>query len=259
MRVSVFQMQSVHEKSDINLDKVQNAMMRASQNGSQLLVLPEFWATGYDLKNARSYATSVTEGVFASISTLAKKYDMAVVGSSPALRDERVYNTAVYHDRNGALLGRYDKIHLFTLMDENKYLAPGSDISVFDTEWGRVGLMICYDLRFPELMRRIALEGAQVVLIPAVWPKPRLEDWRLLLRARAVENQVFVVGCNRSREPGGKDFGYSAVVDPSGQIIAEAGLEEILMTADLDLNRVNEVRDRLPFFHDRREGFYGQF
>ena len=259
MRVSVFQMQSVYGQPEFNLEKVRKTMMRASRIGSQILVLPEFWATGYDLKNARSYATTITEGVFASISAMAKKNGIAVVGSGPSLRDGRVYNTAVYYGRNGDILGLYDKIHLFTLMNEDKYIAPGSDISVFDTEWGRVGLIICYDLRFPELMRRIVLEGAQVVFVPAVWPKPRLEDWRLLLRARAVENQVFVVGCNRSREPNGKDFGYSAAVDPAGQILMEAGLEEILMTIDLDLNRVKEVRNRLPFFSGRREGFYGQF
>ena len=259
MRVSIFQMESVRGQSDVNIAKVEAAMKILKSCGSDVLVLPEFWATGYDLQNAGHYATDITEGIFASVSQMAKEYGIAIVGSNPSQKDGKIYNTAVFFGQSGEILARYDKIHLFTLMEEEKILDSGSDIAVFDTEWGRIGLMICYDLRFPELMRRLVLEGVEVIFIPSYWPEPRLEAWRALLKARAMENQVFVVGCNRSRESGVMDFGYSGVIDPMGKVVAEAGIDEILMTVDIDVNRVREVRERFSFLTDRRDGFYGQF
>lgn len=259
MRVSLYQMGSRKGEPETNLEKAEHAAEGAKRRGSHLLVLPELWATGYDLQNVEGYATDVSEGVFAAMSGLARDHDMAVLGSSPSVRDGDVFNTAVLFGSGGEVLGRYDKIHLFSLMAEDRYLTPGSEVAVFETAWGRVGLILCFDLRFPELVRRIVLEGAQIVFVPAYWPEPRLDAWRTLLRARAIENQVFVVGCNRCGEPGGTRFGYSAVIGPGGDVLVEAGTEEILMTVDIDVGRVEEVRRDYPFFSSRKIGFYGQF
>lgn len=259
MRISIFQMKSIRGQPDVNVGKVHTALTKSKSCGSEILVLPEFWATGYDLQKVGRYATEITEGIFFSVSKMAKEYGIAIVGSNPSLQKGKVYNTSVFFGKTGEILARYDKIHLFTLMEEEKNLASGSEIAVFDTKWGRIGLMICYDIRFPELMRRLVLEGAEIVFIPAYWPAPRLEAWRTLLKARAMENQIFVVGCNRSRSSEGIDFGYSAVIDPMGKVMVEAGIDEILMTVDVDVNHVREVREQFPFLSDRRDGLYGQF
>jgi predicted amidohydrolase len=129
---------------------------------------------------------------------------------------------------------------------------------VFDWPWGRVALAICYDLRFPELWRRFALSGAQLVLIPAEWPVRRIEHWRLFLRARAVENQIFVAGCNRAGAGADGEYGgCSAVADPWGQVVTEGGPQPGLLFATLDLHEVDRVRNLFPFLADRRPEVYG--
>jgi predicted amidohydrolase len=143
-------------------------------------------------------------------------------------------------------------------MGETEFMAPGNTLPTFHLPWGRVALAICYDLRFPELWRTYAYAGAQVVLIPAEWPSRRVEHWRLLLRARAVENQMLVVGCNRAgRDADGEFGGYSAAVDPWGRVLVEGGGEPGLFVATLDLDEVARARKQFPFLEDRRPGVYG--
>jgi predicted amidohydrolase len=153
-------------------------------------------------------------------------------------------------------MGSYEKIHLFSVMEENRVLEPGSSIVSFDTPWGRMGLAICFDLRFPELFRALMLDGVHTVILPAFWPAPRLDHWRLLIRARALENQFNLIACNCAGEKGGLELGYSAVIGPDGQPLAEAGLREILLEADLDLKRVAKVRKKFPVLTERRETLY---
>ena len=139
-------------------------------------------------------------------------------------------------------------------------MTPGDALPVFDLPWGRTALAICYDLRFPEMWRHYMQAGAQLILIPAEWPIPRVEHWRLLLRARAVENQLFVVGCNRAG--GGSDSqhpfgGHSAAVDPWGKVLVEGELEPGLFLATLDLEEVARCRRLFPWLDDRRPDLYG--
>jgi len=128
----------------------------------------------------------------------------------------------------------------------------------FDLPWGRTAIAICYDLRFPEIFRHFALDGAELVLLPAQWPLPRLEHWRILLRARAIENQFWMVAGNRSgRDPGGVTFaGHSAVINPWGEIVVEGGEERALLLADLDLEEVKRTRRSFPVLRDRRQDLY---
>jgi len=139
-------------------------------------------------------------------------------------------------------------------------MTAGRALPVFELPWGRVALAVCYDLRFPELWRSYADGGAILVLIPAAWPSRRIEHWRLLLRARAVENQFFVAGCNRAG--GGADAGqdpfggYSALSDPWGHVLAEGGPEPELLFAGLDLDEVARARRLVPFLEDRRPEVY---
>lgn len=239
-----------------NLAKVEGMIAEASQRGSQIVLLPELWSTGYDLERAEEHART-TERLLARLADLAKERSLFIIGTLIAAEKGHLYNRATILSPKGALVGEYNKIHLFRLMEEEKYFTPGTDTPVFDFPWGKSALAICYDLRFPELFRKYALEGARVVFLPAEWPYPRLEAWRVLLRARAIENQFFMVGCNRVGESRGEVFfGYSSIHDPWGEPVVEGGEEERLLTAEIDLDEVDEARGKIPIFEDRREELY---
>jgi predicted amidohydrolase len=142
-------------------------------------------------------------------------------------------------------------------MDEDKYLTAGDEGAIVGLPWGAAGLAVCYDLRFPELFRKYALEGANMVLLPAEWPAPRLAHWRTLLRARAIENQMFVIACNSVGVTEKVQFpGHSAIIDPWGNTIIEGAEDESLLTAEIDLEEVDKFRNKIPVFDDRRPDVY---
>ncbi|MCA9926139.1 MAG: carbon-nitrogen family hydrolase, partial [Anaerolineales bacterium] len=201
----------------------------------------------------------VGQGIFQQVAALAQQSGVHLVGSNLSLMDGGGFgNTAVFYNNRGESLGSYSKIHLFRLMDEDQFLAPGSGSTLVETPWGKVGLAICYDLRFPELFRLYALAGAKMVIIPAEWPYPRLMHWQTLLRARAIENQMFIVACNRVGRSKETDFfGHSCVIDPWGEVLVEGGEESGVETAVIDTDLVDEVRARIPVFADRRPEVYG--
>ena len=166
-------------------------------------------------------------------------------------------NTCTWHNTTGEHVATYSKLHLFRLMAEEKFLTAGEGPTIVETPWGKMGLAICYDLRFPELFRWYALNGVSAVIIPAEWPHPRLMHWRTLLRARAIENQMFIIACNRVGSKGNdRFFGHSAIVDPWGETIIEGGESEMLLTATVDLASVEAVRKKIPVFADRRPDVY---
>lgn len=242
----------------INFETVKWMTAVAAQRGSDLVVFPELWSTGYDLENGAKYATTTNAGIFAEVAELARQHQIAMVGSCLAdLGAGRIGNTAVYFNKSGHSLGVYSKLHLFRLMSEEQYLSPGDGRTLVETEWGRMGLAICYDLRFPELFRAYALAGAQAVFLPSEWPHPRLAHWQMLLRARAIENQMFVIACNRvGHSKSTAFFGHSCIIDPWGETVIEGGEEEGVLTAVIDLDKVAEVRAKIPVFQDRRPELY---
>lgn len=259
MRVSLGQMDVLLGEPEKNLATVRAMTAEAARRGSDLVVFPELWSTGYDLANANRWATPTDAGIFAEVAALAKTHRIQIAGSCLSLLgDERYGNTAVYHDAEGRSVGEYSKIHLFRLMDEDQYLTGGERLTLLETAFGKMALAICYDLRFPEIFRSYALAGASALILPSEWPHPRLTHWRTLIRARAIENQMFVLACNRVGTTGDTTFcGHSAIVDPWGETLIEGGEQEVLLTADLDLDRVAAVRQKIPIFADRRPELYG--
>jgi predicted amidohydrolase len=223
-------------------------------------MLPELWLTGYDLAMASDYAASLDEGSFALMADLAQTHRMYVVGTALEANPLGLpFNTAALYGPRANRIGAYHKTHLFPPMGEVEHMAPGQALPTFDLPWGRTALAICYDLRFPELWRRYTDAEAQLILIPAEWPVRRVKHWQLLLRARAVENQLFVVGCNRAgRDMDGEFGGHSAAIDPWGRVLVEGGLAPGLFLATLDLEEVARSRHRLPFLDDRRPELYGE-
>jgi omega-amidase len=262
MRVSLIQMDIAIGEPEINraraLEWMENAVNAESK--PDVIVLPEMWNTGYALERIGELADRCGEPTKGLISEFARKHRVNVVAGSVADMAEAnrgVANTIYVFDREGRIVSDYSKLHLFRLMEEEKYLAAGERAGDFELDGALAGMMICYDIRFPELSRKLALGGAKVLFVPAEWPNPRLHHWRTLLMARAIENQMYVVACNRVGVSRGTEFfGHSMVISPWGEVLAEGGEAEEVVTADLDLAEVDRVRKTIPVFEDRRPELY---
>ena len=240
---------------DANLACVREALRRVAAQGANLAVLPEMWSSGFDYRNLNQLALR-TEGIVEELLALSRELKLVIVGSMPEPNGDKVFNTVHVVD-SGRLAGVYRKIHLFTLLGEDRAFSGGDSWLLAETSIGKVGVIICYDLRFPELSRRLAVEGAQVICVPAQWPKPRQEHWRTLLRARAIENQLFVVACNACGTIGKLDFfGMSMIIDPKGDLLAEGSESEGEIIASLDMQGMNDWRAQIPCFNDRKPGSY---
>ncbi|MCW7752920.1 carbon-nitrogen family hydrolase [Desulfobotulus sp. H1] len=223
-----------------------------------LAVLPEMWACGFDYKNLAAHALA-TEEILADLSAVARRRNLVIVGSLPVLEGSRVYNVAHVVDADGRVAGSYKKIHLFTAGGEGKGFAAGDRADVCETSLGPLGVMICYDLRFPELARTLMGKGARILAVPAQWPTARRTHWRTLVRARAIENQLFVVGANRCGEDGELRYpGGSLIVSPTDQILADPGEKAGVFTAELDFSLMNDYRNTIPCLKERRPEVYAR-
>ncbi len=264
LQISLAQMDISLGMPEANIQVASAMIQQAAAVGSQLVVLPELFSTGYDLKNWPKHASPRSEGDFERMAELARQHRIAVGGSLLEADHGRAYNTFVLYGADGKLAGWYRKMHLFQLMDEHHWLAAGdgpviSRLHILGhSEPVLIGMAICYDLRFPELFRRYAMDGAQLILLPAEWPAARREHWQILVQARAVENQIFFAAVNRTGASKGEVFGGgSQVIGPWGDLLAAAGDEQQLLTTTLDLNSVTEIRRKIPVLADRRPGLYG--
>jgi predicted amidohydrolase len=256
--ISLAQMDIQFGDPAANFATVTRMTEEARRRGSDTVIFPELWSTAYDLTHASRYASSLTSDLFADLSALARRTGIYLLGSTLSLLGENQFgNTLTVFAPDGTLLADYSKIHLFRLMDEHQYLTAGDKPVLVDLPFGRAGLAICYDLRFPELFRGYALAGAEMIFLPAEWPHPRLSHWQTLIRARAIENQMFVFACNRvGRDARNEFFGHSMAVDPWGEILAEGGESEELITLTADLSKVQEARRKIPILQDRRPEVY---
>ena len=258
LSVSLAQMNIVLGEVKRNTSQMEKWTIEAARRGSHLVVFPELWPTGYALERGKELASVLNSDLFAHVSTVATQAKISIVGSMLEKRgQENISNSAAFFAPNGRMLGVYRKIHLFRLMQEDKYLQGGSSPLVLDLPWGKTALAICYDLRFPELFRRYALEGARVVVIPAEWPLERIDHWRALMVARAIENQCYMVAVNAAGQTGDTVFGgHSMIVDPWGKVVVEAGESPALLTVEIEMDLVGEVRRRIPVFEDRNPNTY---
>ena len=257
LSISLAQMNIALGDVNKNFRRMQEWSAEAARRGSHLVVFPELWSTGYALEEAKELASTLNTAMFTQVIEVAQQEKIGIVGSILEKRGVEVANSAAFFAPNGRLMGVYRKIHLFGLFDEDKWLSPGNASLSMDLPWGETALAICYDLRFPELFRHYAVNGAKMIIIPAEWPLARLEHWRALLVARAIENQCYIVATNAAGENGDTVFaGHSMIVDPWGKIVIEAGEDPLLLTAEIDLDLVDDVRQRIPVFDDRRPDLY---
>ncbi len=261
LTISLAQIDVQIGKPEHNLNLVCDWTAEAARRGSDLVVFPELWDTGYALDRADELGTAIHTGRFAKLMQLAQDHQIHIVGSMLEIASSGAFNTAAWFGPGGQVLGIYRKLHLFRLMQEERYLSPGDAPLCLGLPWGKTGVAICYDLRFPELFRRYALSGAMMTIIPAQWPHPRMSHWQILLRARAIENQMIIVACNRVGEEKGlkgkvKFGGRSVILDAWGEPIVEGGESETLLTATVDLATVSSARRKIPVFDDRRPEIY---
>jgi predicted amidohydrolase len=239
-----------------NLATVLAGLGRIREQNVRLAVLPEMWSSGFDYRNLEVLALQ-TPRVVQELGAFSANHGMVIVGSLPERTDDGLYNTSYVID-NGSLKGRYRKLHLFSPMREDRFLLAGQDTLVVDTAAGRIGVAICYDLRFPELFRRLTLDGADLICLSAQWPKPRLDHWCTLLKARAIENQVYMVAANCCGVQGKLDFfGNSMIVSPRGEVLAEGGEAPCEIFAEIDGEAQRAYREAIPAWNDRRADVYG--
>jgi len=251
-KISLVQMQIRSGQVEANLQHALEIIQAGLAAGSHLVLLPELWSSGYDLENARVHAQA-TPRIWRELDRLAAEHGCAIGGSLLAEKDGAIYNSFRWHSPAVGSSDAYQKIHLFRLMAEDRWLTGGDHLQSVETAWGKTGLAVCYDLRFPELFRRYALSGACAVALSAEWPLRRVLHWSTLLRARAIENQMFVFAANAVGLSGAETFGgSSAVITPWGETLVEGGQqEEELLTAEIDPAAVEQARAFLPILRDR--------
>lgn len=254
MKLALLQL-AVQEKNKAGNVAHALELVRAAAPEHDLLVLPEVWTTGYSLGHLAEEAETEDSPLLAELAGIAAAEHCAIVaGSVPMRREQQIYNTSVAIDSTGRMVNFYDKVHLFGLFNEADFFAPGNNFRAYELDGLCCGSTICYDLRFPELFRHLALQGAQLIFCPAEWPEARGDIWRLLAQARAAENHTFVVAVNCAGSfKGAPFFGHSMVIAPTGKILAEAGQEEEVISCEIDLAEIDRVRSRLNALADVRK------
>ncbi len=268
MRIALIQLSYGDDESLADRVRRVTELVRA-QRGHDLVVLPELWsAGGFSYWEWEERAQDVGGLVSGALADAAREAEVVLHAGSlverPASGEtgpegKSMWNTSVVFDATGTRVATYRKIHRFGFAGgEPKYLEAGEDLRLLDLPDGagglvHAGLSTCYDLRFPELYRAQVDQGATMFVVPAAWPMARVEHWRLFLRARAVENQCFVIGCNtagtHAKTPMG---GYSAVIAPTGDVLAEAGEDQQVVSVEVDPGDAREYRSAFPVLEDRR-------
>ena len=276
MKTAILQTKVFAEKEK-NIRQLEEILASGKTEGADLVTLPEMFACPYETGNFPLYAEAEGGPSWQALSALAKKYGIYLsAGSMPELvragnsassdGKDRVYNTAYVFGRDGRQIGKHRKAHLFDInveggqsFKESDTLSPGEWIGCFDTEFGKIGLCICYDFRFPETARLMALDGAKVILVPAAFNMTTgPAHWELMFRQRAVESQCYVIGTAPARDPDSSyiSWGHSIAVDPWGTILTQMDEKEGIRIVELDLDYADKVRRELPLLAHRRTDLY---
>lgn len=260
LTVSLAQIEVETADPQANLKKTSHYCKEAKEQGANLIVFPEMWTVGFNWNYNRDHASDHA-ATLESVKTIASEHGIWIHGSLPAVvANGQIANRSVLISPDGQLVSHYDKTHLFSFVGEEKHMASGMATTLIKSPFAACGLAICYDLRFPELFRKYAVGGAEIIFLPSAFPEPRLAHWRTLVRARAIENQLFMIACNQvgtvMLEKEVTFFGSSCIIDPWGETIIEGGSDEQLLTAEIDLAKVDEIRNLMHVLDDRRPELY---
>lgn len=257
MKVALVQMKVVEKNKTANIAHGLQ-MLRSIDRKVDVAILPEMWTTGYSIGKLSEQAECIDGDVAKQVAQIAIEKNMYIVAGSMATElDGKFYNTTLVFSPQGELLDKYSKVHLFSLFNEQDIVSAGSERKVLEIAGVPSGLAICYDLRFPEFARAMALDGAKILYLPAEWPTVRGYAWELLNKASAAFNQMFVCAVNCAGEFKGQEFyGHSMVVSPLGEVIAMAGTEEEILYVEFDVNAVDKARTSMSMLQDLRWDLY---
>ena len=267
MKIGIIQLKVCKDK-DINMKRALDKILMLAHNGADMVVLPEMFNCPYENSYFPLYAEPDGGLCYSQLSECAKENRIYLVGGSMPEKDDsdRLYNTCYIFDRDGNKIGKHRKMHMFDIaveggqsFMESATLTAGNKVTVFDTEFGRIGAAICYDFRFPELSRLMADKGAKVIIVPAAFNMTTgPAHWELLFRQRAVDNQVFSIGAAPARdyEASYISYGNSIAASPWGEIIGRLNEHESELLLDIDLSIVDKVRHQLPLIKHRRLDIY---
>ncbi len=267
IKTAIIQMSVVKEKLN-NIEKAGEFLLKLTDQNIDLAVLPEMFCCPYQTKNFPIYAEEEGGTCWQLLSNMASSYGIYLAAGSMPEKDEkgRIFNTAYVFDRQGRQIAKHRKIHLFDInvtggqsFTESETLTAGNQVTVFDTEFGSMGLCICYDFRFPELARLMVNKGAQVILVPAAFNMTTgPAHWETMFRQRAVDNQVFTIGAAPARDPASDyiSWGHSIIVAPWGNVLVQLDEKEGYSVQTLNLGEVDKVRRELPLLAHRRSDIY---
>ncbi len=261
MKIAIAQIDCQIRNVAANVETMAGMIRRAAEQGCDVVLFPEMSDTGFEMSTIREHAGSWEDGPCRDLCRLAGAHDIAVIAGLSDRCGDGVRNGAAIIDKTGTLISSYRKIHLFSNEPfcEDQHFGAGTELCLFELCGWPCGLMICYDIRFPELARALAVRGAEVLFVMAAWPPARIGHWKLLNAARAVENQLYVVAANRAGNDGDILYGGSScVVDPSGEALVAGGSVELLV-AKLAKERVADTRKSMLVYKDRRPELYARW
>jgi predicted amidohydrolase len=250
-----------------NLETAGTMIREAAGKGADVIALPEMFNCPYSNKYFREYAEEEGGQTFRYLSSLAKELGIYLIGGScPELEGEKVYNTSYSFDTQGTMIGKHRKIHLFDInvkggirFMESETLTPGNSLTILETEFCKIGVAICYDVRFPELFRRMTLEGVKLVVLPGAFNMTTgPAHWELTMRTRALDNQIYFAAVSPARDMEGpyQAYGNSLVANPWGEFSGKTDALESTVFAKIDLDYVDDIRNQLPLLKHRKPEFY---
>lgn len=267
IKVAAIQMPTVTDKMQ-NVRTAGIYLEKIKDEKPDFVILPEMFCCPYQTQNFPVYAEEEGGPVWQQLSKYAKQYGIYLIGGSMPEKDAegKVYNTSYIFDRQGKQIGKHRKVHLFDIdvtggqtFKESDTLTAGDHDTVFDTEFGRMGVMLCFDIRFPELARMMVNDGAKAIFVPAAFNMTTgPAHWELSFRTRALDNQIYMIGCApmRDESAGYISWGHSIVTDPWGRVIDMLDEKEGVLLTELDLDYEEQVREELPLLKSRRKDMY---
>ena len=266
VKIGIVQMKT-SENKDLNISTAKEGIEQVVKKGAQIVILPEIFNSPYDTKKFREYSEEKNGKTWTFLSTMAKNNKIYLIGGSiPERENDKIYNTSFIFDSNGNQISRHRKMHLFDIdikggqsFKESESLTPGNSICVFNTSFCSIGVCICFDMRFPELSRLMALKGAQIIIVPAAFNMTTgPPHWESMFKQRAIDNQCFTIGVAPARDEKASYISYanSIIVNPWGKIIYRANEKECYDVIDIDLSEINSIRQQLPLLSARRNDIY---
>jgi len=256
LRIAISQINIQFEQAQNYRSHLHQYCEDAANNHSQLLMLPELWVHGYHKQIILNDPNYHLAAVLPEVQAAAFKHHVSIAGTYVEEDNGKRFNTLVLVNDEGKIIARYRKTHLFSPLHEDRYFSVGDDIVVIDTHWGKLGLAICYDLRFPELFRSMSSRGAEGILICSEWPASRMMHWETLTRARAIENQCWVACANCTGKTGLHEFGgMSKLIYPDGTE-STSDAQPGIFFFDVDTSSTKKQREVFPIFKDIRKDLF---